>query len=433
MKTRLNFWSFVLSVFFCFESFAQIGTPQQLTGQKDDETLNTITTAVPFLIISPDSRSGAMGDVGVALSPDANSIHWNPSKLAFAEEELELSLSVSPWLSQLVDDMYLSYLSGYRKLNSSSAIGASLRFFSLGDITFTDINGQEIRVFKPSEFALDGSYAIKLSEKFSGGITARYVNSNLTGGINVGGAESRPGRSFAVDVSGYYVNDDMELGNKDATLAFGFNISNIGSKMAYTNTADRDFIPTNLRLGPALTLDLDDYNSLTFAFDINKLLVPTPPVYFRDSLGTPEIDPATGEFLIAAGRDPNVGVASGIFGSFSDAPGNVSIFQNGDVEVESGSVFREEMREFNIGAGIEYWYDKQFALRSGYFYEHPTKGDRQFFTFGLGMKFRTVAFDASYLVAAQQRNPLANTIRISLKLNFNGSSSVGGDDGPPQE
>ena len=433
MKNRLNIVPLLIAILLSTNTIGQISTPQELTGQKDDNTLNTITTAVPFLLISPDSRSGAMGDVGVSLSPDANAVHWNPSKLAFVENDLEISLSVSPWLANLVDDMYLSYLSGYKKLNNTSALGASLRFFSLGDITFTDINGQEIRVFKPSEFAFDASYAIKLSQRFSGGITARYINSNLTGGINVGGAESKPGRSVAVDISGYYINDDIDLGDKDAQFAFGFNISNIGSKMAYTNSADRDFIPTNLRFGPSLTVDLDEFNSITFAVDINKLLVPTPPVYFRDSLGNPLLDPNTGDFLIAAGRDPNVGVASGIFGSFSDAPGNVSIYDDGLVEVESGSVFREELREFNIGGGIEYWYDKQFALRAGYFHEHPTKGDRQFFTFGAGLKFQKFGFDASYLVAAQQRNPLANTIRISLRLNFADlSSGGGGEDQAPE-
>ncbi len=434
MKNRLNIVTLIL-VFVSTSAFGQLTNPNSadLIGQKDDNTLNTITTAVPFLLISPDSRSGALGDAGVALSADANSIHWNPSKLAFAESEMELSLSVSPWLAKLVDDMYLAYLAGYKKLNENSAVGGSLRYFSLGDITFTDNQGGEIRTFKPSEFAFDATYAIKLSEKFSGGITARYINSNLTGGLTLNGADSRPGQSFAVDISGSFLNPDMEIGDKDAQLAIGFNISNIGSKMAYTNTADRDFIPTNLRFGPALTVEMDEFNSLTFAFDINKLLVPTPPVFFRDSTGTPIIDDVTGEFLIAAGRDPNVGVASGIFGSFSDAPGNVSIFEDGSVEVEPGSVFKEELREFNIGGGIEYWYDKQFALRAGYFNEHPTKGDRQFLTFGAGLKFQKFAFDASYLVAAQQRNPLANTIRISLRLNFDELSGSGGNDGPPEE
>lgn len=433
MKNRLNTVALMIAIAIGGSAFGQLTTPQTLTGQKDDLTLNTITTAVPFLLISPDSRSGAMGDVGVSLSPDANAIHWNPAKLAFAKSDLELSLSVSPWLSKLVSDMYLSYLSGYKKLDDKSAVGGSLRYFSLGDITFTDIQGSEIRVFKPSEYAVDASYAIKLSEKFSGGITARYINSNLTGGLNVGGAESKPGRSFAVDVSGYYINDDIKFAGKDAELAFGFNISNIGSKMAYTNTADRDFIPTNLRIGPSITMNIDDYNKLTFAVDFNKLLVPTPPVYFRDSTNTPIIDDNTGDYLIAAGKDPNVGVASGIFGSFSDAPGNVSIFQNGDVEVEKGSAFKEEMREINIGAGMEYWYDEQFAFRAGYFHEHPTKGDRNFFTLGAGLKLQKLNVDFSYLIAAQQRNPLANTLRVTLRLNFNDLKNGGGEEGPPAE
>lgn len=427
------FWRLLILVagFVIFSNVLFGQTSSAIIGQKTGEDLNTITTAVPFLMISPDSRSGAMGDVGVSLSSDANASHWNPAKLAFAENELEVSLSYSPWLRKLVSDMNLAYLSGYRKLNDNSTLGMSLRYFSLGSITFTDIQGSTIRDFKPSEFAIDATYAIKLSDKFSGGITSRFINSNLTGGTSVGGADSKPGRSFAVDVSGYYINDNIQVGGIDAEFAAGFNISNIGAKMAYTNTSDRDFIPTNLRIGPSLTLNLDEYNKLTFALDVNKLLVPTPPVFFRDSTGAPVFDPNTGQFLIAAGKDPNVGVASGIFGSFSDAPGDVTIFQNGDVEVAKGSVFKEELREINFGGGIEYWYLNQFALRAGYFYEHPTKGDRQFLTFGVGLKFKTLTFDGSYLVAAQNTNPLANTIRITLSLNFADLSS--GSDEPSQD
>ncbi|MGC6532324.1 MAG: type IX secretion system outer membrane channel protein PorV [Flavobacteriales bacterium] len=375
--------------------------------------LNTITTAVPFLMIAPDSRSGAIGDAGVALSPDANAVHWNPAKLAFVtdkqfgEKEFEMSLSYSPWLRNLVSDMNLAYLSGYRSLGDRQTVGASLRFFSLGNITFTDENGTALRDFKPSEFSLDVAFAQKLTDRFSGGISARFVNSNLTGSTSIQGAQSKPGRSVAVDVSAFYTNDDVTLGSTDAIWNWGVNISNIGSKMSYTETADRDFIPTNLRLGTALTLLLDDYNELTFTLDANKLLVPTPPEYNPND-----------ETQIASGKDPDVGVATAMLQSFSDAPGIVTYDDAGNPSVESGSIFREEMREINLGGGLEYWYDKQFAFRTGYFYEHFTKGFRQFITLGAGLKYTVFGIDLSYLISTTQQNPLANTLRFTLRFEF---------------
>lgn len=384
----------------------------------DCDELRAITTAVPFLLIGPDSRSGAMGDAGVALSPDANAQHWNASKLAFSEEEMEFSLSYSPWLRQLVDDMNLAYLAGYKKISKTSAVGASLRYFTLGDITFTDINGTVIRPFRPAEFALDVSYSLQLSRRFSGGITARWINSNLTGGVNVGGADSRAANAFAVDLSGYYNNDDISLGDKDAALAFGIAISNIGNKISYTNTAQRDFLPMNMRLGGAFTIELDQFNKITFAYDANKLLVPSPALYDQN-------DPTR----VIAGRDPNVGVAEGLFGSFSDAPGRAIRDDEGDVvldsegmaEIESGSVLQEELREINHSVGFEYWYADQFAVRGGYFHEHPTKGNRQYFTIGAGFRYNIFGLDLSYLIPTEQRNPLANTLRFTLRVAFDSS------------
>ena len=386
-----------------------------VSGRNQNDELNAITTAVPFLLISPDSRSGAMGDAGIAVSPDVNAQHWNPSKLAFAEDEMQVSLSYSPWLRQLVDDMNLAYLSWYMKLNRTSAVGASLRYFTLGDITFTDVNGQTIRPFRPAEFALDVSYSLQLSERFSGGIAARWINSNLTGGVSTqGGADSKAANAFAVDISGYYKNDDLSVGDKDAQLAFGMVISNIGNKISYTNTAQRDFLPANLRLGTAFTIDLDQYNKITFAYDANKLLVPTPPIH----------DP-TDRTVIWAGRDPNVGVAAGMFGSFTDAPGTpvrdevgAPVMENGELQIEKGSVFREELREINHSVGMEYWYADQFAVRGGYFYENPTKGNRQYFTIGAGFRYNVFGLDLSYLIATTQRNPLANTLRFTLSMRF---------------
>ncbi|MFT4660918.1 MAG: hypothetical protein ACI8XB_001188 [Patiriisocius sp.] len=387
-----------------------------ILGRSNENDLRTITTAVPFLLITPDTRAGGMGDVGVSTSADANSIHWNIAKLAFAEKDSEISFSYSPWLKKIVSDMNLAYLSGYKKIGKNQAISGSLRYFTLGDIKFTNENAQVILDFEPKEFAVDAGYALQLSDKISGGLAARYIFSNLTGGISANSSvEAKAGNSFAVDVAAYYENDDVRLGDYKSTLAFGLNISNIGAKMAYTTSGQRDFIPTNLRFGPSLTMNLDEYNKLTFAFEGNKLLVPSTPIY--DSTGTG----------ILAGRDPNVGVASGIFGSFGDAPGVVTLFENGDVEVESGSVLREELREINLATGLEYWYQDQFALRAGYFFEHSTKGGRKYATLGAGVKYNVFSFDFSYLIPTQQNNPLANTLRFTLRMNFDAVKSSGGD------
>jgi len=391
------------------------------TNSQDCDDLRAITTAVPFLLIGTDSRSGAMGEAGVAISPDANSQHWNPSKLAFSEQDMEISLSYNPWLRQLVDDMSLVYLSWYMKLNKTSALGASLRYFTLGDIIFTDINGQEIRPFRPAEFAIDVSYSLKLSRRFSGGISGRWINSNLTGGVNVGGADSRAANAFAVDLSTFYLNEDITFGEKEGSLAFGLVVSNIGNKITYTNTAQRDFLPMNLALGTAITVQLDEYNKFTFAYDANKLLVPSPAIYDPNDRST-----------ILAGRDPNVGVASAIFGSFTDAAGrpvrdevgNFIPTPDGRIEIESGSVLQEELREINHSFGLEYWYADQFAVRSGFFYEHPTKGNRKYFTIGAGFHYKLFGLDLSYLIPTEQRNPLANTLRFTLSLRFDQAGAV---------
>ncbi len=385
------------------------------TNPEDCDDLRAITTAVPFLLIGVDSRSGAMGEVGGAITADANAQYWNASKLPFSEDEMGVSLSYSPWLRQLVDDMSLVYLSWFMKLNKTSAIGASLKYFTLGDITFTDITGQTIRPFRPAEFAVDVSYSLKLSDRFSGGLTARWINSNLTGGVSVGGADSKAANAFAVDLSGFYENTDIQFGDMGGRLAFGMVVSNIGNKISYTNTAQRDFLPTNLKIGGAITIELDEYNSFTFAYDANKLLVPSPAIY----------DPNNRD-VILAGRDPDVGVAAGMFGSFTDAPGrpirdevgDYTFDSNGDLAIEDGSVLQEELREINHSLGVEYWYANQFAVRGGYFHEHPTKGNRQYFTMGAGFRYNVFGLDLSYLIPTEQRNPLANTLRFTLSLRF---------------
>ena len=389
--------STILVLAFSLSAFSQEVSGIDQIGRNN---LNTITTAVPFLLISPDSRAGGMGDVGVATSPDANSLHWNPAKYSFIDQEVGFVVSYVPWLRNLVPDINLSYISGYKKLNKNEVIAMELRYFTLGDITFTDVIGNNLGQYKPSEFAIGSSYSRKLSDQFSLAISARYIYSNLTGGQSAGGIATNAGQSIAADVAGYYVKD-IRIAKKDMELAFGANISNIGSKISYTETSTRDFIPINLRLGTALNADLDEYNKISFAFDLNKLLVPTPPIY-NDSIND-QID---------FGKDPNVSVVSGIFQSFGDAPAG----------------FNEEMREINFSIGTEYWYDNQFAIRAGYFNEHNTKGGRKFFTFGSGVKYNVFALDFSYLINASRaingNNPLANTMRFTLTFDFGQMQNV---------
>lgn len=399
-KTGLLFLVSVLG----YSSFGQ-------TLSKDNEEfsiqLNTITTAVPFLIIAPDSRAGAMGDAGAATSPDVNSFHWNTAKLSFSKEKSEFGVSYSPWLRQLVDDIHLSYLTGYTKIGSNHVVGGSLRYFSLGNITFTDNLGNVMREFAPNEFEVLGGYAFKLTDQHSVGFNAKFVYSNLTGGVNVQSATTRAGLAGAVDLSYSYFNEDIKVGNTDATLSFGATISNIGNKIAYTSDADRDFLPTNLRLGSALNLRFDKYNSLAFTVDFNKLLVPTPPRYNSSQ-------------EIISGLDPNVGVVTGMLQSFYDAPGNIQVNSDSTVSVQKNSRFGEELREINIGGGLEYWYSSILAVRCGYFNEHPSKGARQYLTFGAGIYYSVFGIDVSYLAAFSRTNPLANTIRFSLKFKFGG-------------
>ena len=367
----------------------------EILGQR----VNTITTAVPFLMIAPDARSGAMGDVGVSTRPDANSMHWNPAKYAFVEQDMGLTLNYTPWLRNLVNDINLSYLSGFMRIDELQTVAASLVFFSLGDIQFTDEAGNPQGIYRPSEFAIDMAYARKLGEFISGGIAVRYIHSNLTQGQDVGSMETRPGRALAADVSAYY---QRELDwTTPATFAAGINISNIGNKISYSDDINSNFIPINLRLGPTLSLDLDAYNTIAFSLDFNKLLVPTPPIYARDENGQVLIDDDN-NYVIQEGRDPNRGIVSGIFGSFNDAPGG----------------FREEFQELTYGAGVEYWYDRQFALRGGYFHEHENKGNRKYFTLGLGLKYNVFGIDFSYIIPVMQRSPLENVFRFSLSFDF---------------
>lgn len=357
------------------------------------ECINTILTAVPFLRIVADARSGAMGDVGIGISPDANAMHFNQSKLVWADKPLGISATYTPWLRSLgLNDVYLAYLSGYYKLDDLQAIGLGLRYFSLGDIPFTDINGNSLGTGRPNEFDVTASYSRKLTDKLSAAVGAKFIYSNLAAGQQVEGQIIEAGTAGAADISLTYKTDFKANGRK-SDLLLGLAMTNIGSKITYTNAANRqkDFLPTNLGIGGAWTLNLDDYNSLTLAADINKLLVPTRCLEDCDEDGNGIADWQ---------EKPPI---AGIFSSFSDAP-------NG---------FNEEMKELMYSVGIEYWYDKQFAVRAGYFSESRTKGDRHFFTVGLGLKYNTFGLNFSYLVpTTNQRNPLDNTLRFSLLFDF---------------
>ena len=372
----------------CFEDPPGSGNFVTAIGEP---CVNTIITAVPFLRIVPDARSAAMGDVGIATSTDANALHFNASKMVFGEDKGGVAVTYTPWLRALnVNDVYLAYLSGYYQLDDQQAAGFSLRYFSLGDIAFTDENGMPLGNGRPNEFELNGAYARKLSDNFSAGLSAKFIFSNLAAGQEVGGEEISAGTAFAADISLTY-NTDVELNNGTSDLTFGMAISNLGSKITYTNSINRDFIPANLGIGAAWNLDFDEYNRLTIAADINKLLVPTP-----DPLGTDDNLDGVADYK-------QVSTFSGVFGSFSDAPDG----------------FAEELRELMYSVGLEYWYDKQFAVRTGYFYEHSTKGNRKYFTVGLGLKYNVFGLNISYLVpTTNQRNPLDNTLRFSMLFDF---------------
>jgi len=363
-------------------------TGKVLDAQTSTDELNAIQTVVPFLTIAPDSRAGAMGDAGVATSPDIYSMHWNPSKFALIDGKGGFGISYSPWLRTLVPDINLAYLSGYKRIDSRQVIASSLFYSSLGDIMFTDDFGNLQRVFIPTEFAIDAAYARIFGDNFSGGIAFRFIYSNLTGGFSSGGTETHPGVSFAADVSGLY-QKETEIFNKNTILSIGFNFSNIGSKMSYSKSKEPDFIPMNMRLGGALTFKFDNFNELMFTTDFNKLLVPTPPKYDPDR-------------NIIAGKDPNVSVPVAIIQSFFDAPGGL----------------KEELREITVSMGTEYWYNQQFAIRGGYFYEHESKGNRKYFTAGAGFRMNILEIDFSYLMPVVQNHPLARTLRFSISFDF---------------
>lgn len=356
---------------------------------------NTVVSAVPFLRIISDARSGAMGDAGIAVSADPNAMHFNASKLVFSDQSLGLAATYTPWLRSIgLNDVYLAYLTGFKKINDLQTVGFGLRYFSLGSIQFTDPNGTPLNTGRPNEFELSGAYARKLSEKLSAAVTGKFIYSNLAAGNIVNGEVIEPGIAGAADFSMTY-KTPIKVSKGESDLTIGLAITNIGSKITYTNSLYRDFLPANFGLGGAWTINFDTHNSLTFTTDINKMLVPTP----CQGLDCDQDRDGRADYK-------DVSPVSAIFSSWADAPEGLS----------------EEIKEFTYSVGTEYWYDKQFAVRAGYFSEHRQKGNRKFFTVGLGLKYNLFGLNFSYLVpTTSRRNPLDNTLRFSMLFNFNGN------------
>lgn len=382
----------ILLATFASTGFAQLSNindnVDRLTGKVLDGN-RIISTGVPLLLIAPDSRGGAMGDVGAASRPDANSIHWNAAKLSFMEKQAGISFTYTPWLREIVSDIKLMYLSGYYRLDERNTLGASLTYFSLGSIDFFDEGGLQTGTYKPNEFAFDVAYSMKLSENLSMSLTGRYIRSDLTQGQNVGTTSTHAANAGAADLGLYYQNKiDLEMPSE---YAFGVQISNLGSKISYSDNMESSFLPANLRIGGRYSMDFDQFNNLSVMADFNKLLVPTPPVY--DDEGN-----------IFAGKDPNVGVLQGAIQSFYDAPNGL----------------KEELQEISMSLGLEYWYNKILAVRAGYFYEAKNKGARKYLTLGAGLRYNVMGLDISYLISTSSlnNNPLKNTLRVSLSFDL---------------
>ncbi len=375
--------------------------PVLAMAQGKDE-FNPITTGVTSLSIAPDARGASMGDLGVATDPDVNSQFWNPSKYAFAYSQGAVAINYTPWLRKLVNDIFLANLSAYYKIghNDNQAISASLRYFSLGEVNTSGPNGDVGQSLNPYEMAFDLGYSRKLSEKFSMGVVFRYIYSDLGFSESYSGDQTTGASAFSADISGYYTTYPV-IGRNECQWSWGWNISNIGTKVSYDNGNQPAFLPTNLRLGTSFTFPLADYHNLTLSLDANKLLVPARP---RESDYDVETTEGQQQYLDALEDWENMSSISGIFKSFSDAPGG----------------FKEELREITWSFGAEYNYNHQFFVRGGYFYENQYKGNRQYFGFGAGFSLNVVRLDASYMLATAQTSPLDQTLRFTLTFDLDG-------------
>lgn len=370
---------------------------------KDNE-FNPVNTGVTSLSIAPDARGSSLGNLGAATDPDMNSQFWNPSKYAFGYSTGGLSLSYTPWLRKIVNDIFLANLSGYWKLGSgdNQALSASLRYFSLGEVTTGgyESDGSSVQTINPYEFSIDLGYSRKLSEKFSMGVVLRYILSDLSYHDTYSGESNSAASAFSVDLSGYFTTFPM-VGRSECQFSWGFNISNIGTKVSYDHGANNAFLPTNLKLGASFMFPLADYNTLAFGLDLNKLLVPTKPRQKDYDMNTPEGQEA---YLEAEDKWQSMSPITGIFKSFTDAPGG----------------FKEELQEIQWSVGAEYAYNQQFFARLGYNYEHPNKGGRSYFSFGAGFSLNVVQLDASYMLATAQSSPLDQTLRFTLTFDMDG-------------
>ena len=389
----------ICSFFFSFTTCLSLAQSVGPNGSQVGHELNTITTAVPFLLITPDARAGALGEAGCASTPDVYSNYWNASKNAFIEKRNGISFSYTPWLRALVPDINLFELSSYIRLGNKNTIGVSGRYFSLGDITYTTISGNPIGQIHPFEYTGSISFARKIKNNFSIGFAGKYIHSNLLGNLVVAGLHA--GQSVAIDLS-CYKRDTINFIKQNDVFAWGITIANIGQKISYSDRGEKDFIPQNLKIGISDKITLDEHNSLEILLDLNKLLVPTPPVYETDSVGNPVTAPS-GAYVIARGKDPDRGVFNALYTSFYDAPGGPE----------------EELHEVMVASGIEYWYDRMVAVRAGYFYEHETKGGRKYITLGIGGRYRGIKLDVAYLIPVEERHPLQDTWRASLSWEFN--------------
>ncbi len=370
---------------------------------QDKNDFNPIQTGVNSLLIAPDARGASLGDLGAATDPDANSQFWNPSKYAFASSRAAVSLSYTPWLRSLVNDIFLANLSGYLKVGREDiqSVSASLRYFSLGEVTTGSTVTGTAQTVNPYEMSFDVGYSRKLSERYSMGVVLRYIYSDLGfGSASAAGDLATGASAFSADISGYYTTYPL-IGRNECQFSWGFDISNIGTKVSYNHGDDPAFLPTNLRLGAAFTYPLADYHNLTLALDANKLLVPTRPRESDYDASTPEGQRA---YLEALEKWENMSSISGIFKSFSDAPGG----------------FSEELKEITWSLGAEYSYNQQFFLRAGYFYETPMKGNRQYLGFGAGFAMNILRIDASYMLATARTSPLDQTLRFTLTFDMDG-------------
>ncbi len=382
------------------------GLAAQAENDIKDNDFNPVNTGVTTLSITPDARGSGMGNLGAATDPDMNSQFWNPSKYAFAYSTGGLAISYTPWLRKIVNDIFLADLTGYWKLgsNDNQALSASLRYFSLGEVTMDQEGFSNVQTINPYEFAFDLGYSRKLSDKFSMGVVLRYILSDLSYEDTYSGEQNTAGSAFSADISGYYVTYPM-IGRNECQFAWGFDISNIGTKVSYDHGENYAFLPTNLRLGANFMFPLADYNTLAFGLDLNKLLVPTKPRQKDYDISTPE---GQEEYDNALEKWETMSPVSGIFKSFTDAPGG----------------FKEELQEINVSFGAEYAYNQQFFVRMGYNYENANKGGRSYFAFGAGFSLNVVKLDASYMLATAQSSPLDQTLRFTLTFDMDGLRDI---------